>query len=223
MWSSVKNMQWGRVGPVIISSLSISCLLVDGGLPSDPTAPTGLTAASGTSASMTEVVTSGAGESTMMVPPTGGSPEPTSAGTTSDASSAGTTTTTGVTTNGPTAGTTTTTPGTSDGTTGGQTDPQPADGLYADCAEKRCNANLTDGCWGLQDVNMVKIDGFCTLLCSGNADCLPKPNAPAVAECRDFGGGQKACVLSCSVQSDCPIGMTCTEVNVNGATETFCW
>lgn len=215
-------MQWGRVWPVIISSLSISCLLVDGGLPSDPTAPTGLTVASGTSASTTEVSTSGAGESTMMASPTGGSAEPTSAGATSDPSSAGTTTTTGVTTNGPTAGTTTTA-GTSDGTTGGQTDPQPADGLYADCAEKTCNPNLTDGCMDLNDPNMMKIDGFCTLFCSGNADCLPKPNAPAVAECRDFGGGQMACVLSCSVQSDCPIGMTCTEVNVNGATETFCW
>lgn len=218
-------MNWERIFPVILGALSASCLLVDGGLPSDPTGPTGLTAASGASVSTTAETTADAGGSTMASPPTGGTSEPTSVGATSEASSASTTTmtTTGVTTNGQTAGTTTTTTVTSDGTTGGQTDPQPADGLYADCLQKMCNPNLTDGCWTLQDVNMMKLDGFCTLFCSGNADCMPKPNAPANTECRDFGDGQKVCVLSCSVQSDCPIGMTCTDVNVNGITETFCW
>lgn len=83
--------------------------------------------------------------------------------------------------------------------------------------------NLTDGSWELQDANMMKIDGFCTLFCSGSADCMPKPNVPAVAECLDSGGGQKVCALSCSAQSDCPVGMTCTEANINGVTEMLCW
>ena len=214
-------MNWERIFPVIIGALSASCLLVDGGLPSDPT--TGLTAASGVSASTTAETTADAGGSTMAASPTGGTSEPTSVGTTSEASSTSTTTTTGVTTNGQTAGTTTTTTVTSDGTTGGQTDPQPADGLYSDCSQKMCNPNLTDGCWTLQDVNMMTLDGFCTLFCSGNVDCMPKPNAPATTECRDFGDGQKVCVLACNVQSDCPLGMTCTQVNANGMTETFCW
>lgn len=210
-------MDWNRVWPLLVGSLSCSCLLVDGGLPSDPTAPTGITATSGASATTTDATTEGGG-STVMAPPTGGSSESTSMGT-SEAS--GTATTTGVTTNGTTANTTTT--GTSDGTTGGQAEPQPADGLYADCTRKRCNVNLTDGCWELQDANMMKIDGFCTLFCSGSADCMPKPNVPAVAECLDSGGGQKVCALSCSAQSDCPVGMTCAEANINGVTEMLCW
>ncbi len=102
-------------------------------------------------------------------------------------------------------------------------DPQPSDGPYADCANKACNMNLTDGCFELQDQNMVKIDGFCTLLCAGDGDCLPKPQSPATAKCVDIGGGQKVCMLTCNGVLDCPTGMSCESVNLNGQNAKFCW
>lgn len=101
-------------------------------------------------------------------------------------------------------------------------DPQPANGLYADCFAKTCD-NTTDGCFELTDQNDVKIDGYCTLLCNGDADCQPKPNAPAVSKCVDIGGNQKVCMLSCNGVIDCPTGMTCESVNLNGQTAKFCW
>lgn len=100
-------------------------------------------------------------------------------------------------------------------------DPQPANGLYADCFAKACD-NQTDGCFELQDANMAKIDGYCTLLCNSAADCVPKPNAPAQTECVDIGGGQKVCMLKCAGVADCPTGMTCEGVDINGGTD-YCW
>lgn len=100
-------------------------------------------------------------------------------------------------------------------------EPQPESGLYADCNVNVCDAN-TDGCFELQDANMMKIDGYCTLLCANTSDCLPKPNAAASTVCQDIGNGQKVCMLSCVNTGDCPTGMTCESADINGGA-TFCW
>lgn len=218
----------------VLCLVPTACLLVDGGLPSDGSIPT-----SATNVSMpttTPTTANGAteaeltsGSATMNVEQTSEASTMTGDGTAPGTTTGTTGTTTGPMTSGPVTSSSTTTGSTTEmtgttGTTGMQKDPQPEDGLYADCTQKDCNMNLTDGCFELQDsMTMMKIDGYCTLFCSGDADCFPKPNAPAMPKCRDAGGGQKVCTLSCSGLLDCPTGMTCEDVNFNGVTEKVCW
>jgi hypothetical protein len=206
---------------------------------SNPTAPNTSNSGSSGDSSGDE------GGSTMPVDPTTGAPmtttpmtstEPMTTGpATTDATSTttgnttNTTTTTGNTTNNTT--TTTTTDGSSSSSTTNPPpppppkDPQPANGLYQDCAanDNACNPNLTDGCFGLQDQNMVKIDGYCTLICNTDADCQPKPVCPAVSKCVTIAPNQNVCMLQCNGLVDCPTGMTCESVNVNGQAGKYCW
>lgn len=207
---------------------------------SNPTAPA--TSNSGSSGD-----SSGEGGSTMAVDPTTEAmttapmttepmttaPMTTDATSTTTGNTTNTTTTTGNTTNNTT--TTTTTDGSSSSSSSSSTtdpppppppkDPQPADGLFEDCSadDNACNPNLTDGCFGLQDDKMVKIDGYCTIFCNTDADCQPKPVCPAVAKCVNIGGNQTVCMLQCNGVIDCPTGMTCESVNVNGQTGKYCW
>ena len=205
---------------------------------SNPTAPNTSNSGSSGDSSGDE------GGSTMPVDPTTGAPmtttpmttEPMTTGpATTDATSTTTgnttnnTTTTGNTTNNTT--TTTTTDGSSSSSTTNPPpppppkDPQPSDGLYEDCAadDNACNPNLTDGCFGLQDQNMVKIDGYCTLFCNTDADCQPKPVSPATTKCVNIGGNQTVCMLACNGLVDCPTGMTCESVNINNMPGKYCW
>jgi hypothetical protein len=101
-------------------------------------------------------------------------------------------------------------------------DPQPADGIYSDCFAKECDFTMVDVCLELTDAMMKKIDGFCSLVCNGDADCQPKPNVPAVSKCVDT-GGDKFCLLQCNGVADCPTGMSCQSVNINGNTAKYCW
>lgn len=202
----------------------------------NPTAPSSNGDSSGDS--------SGEGGSTMAVDPTTGAPMTTVPMTTEPMTTApmttdATTTTTGNTTNTSTGSTTnnTTTTTTTDGSSSSSSsssttdpppppppkDPQPADGLYADCKNKACNMNLTDGCFELQDQNMVKIDGYCTLFCNTDADCQPKPVSPATTKCVNIGANQTVCMLACNGLVDCPTGMTCESVNINNMPGKYCW
>jgi hypothetical protein len=64
-------------------------------------------------------------------------------------------------------------------------DPQPAQGLYSNCfPSEMCSGIIGNGgCLTLEDAQMVKFDGFCTLVCSSEANCTPKPNSAAVTKC----------------------------------------
>jgi hypothetical protein len=82
------------------------------------------------------------------------------------------------------------------------------------------------GCLTLQDADMVKFDGFCTLVCSTEANCTPKPNSPAVTKCLaidDAVPPTKACFLECVTDADCPTGMTCELVGLPSGDGSYCW
>ncbi|MEZ4384022.1 MAG: hypothetical protein R3A79_22000 [Nannocystaceae bacterium] len=63
------------------------------------------------------------------------------------------------------------------------------------------------------------LTGFCTFLCESVADCVPKPNVPAVTECIPVNADQSACALKCGADADCPVGMTCESIDLG----TYCW
>lgn len=105
-------------------------------------------------------------------------------------------------------------------------DPQPAQGLYSNCFPSEMCVGLNGGgCLSLQDADMVKFDGFCTILCDSAADCVPKPNSPAVTQCLfiDDAHTQSACFLQCVGDADCPTGMTCELVALPDGDGSYCW
>lgn len=103
-------------------------------------------------------------------------------------------------------------------------DPQPATGLYSSCwPSEMCTGVVGGGCLTLQDADMVKFDGFCTVLCTSEAQCAPKPNGPAVTKCLNIDDAQKACFLECVADTDCPTGMTCELVGLPGGDGSYCW
>lgn len=247
LWSAARSGSLRRslrvlAGPAL-AALLVGCAggedpVTSGFTGYNPTNPTATNpTAPATSNDATGDASSGEASTTSPVDPTTGAPMTTGPMTTGDDTTTttgddSTTTTTGNNTTTTTTGNNTTTTTTTDGTSSTTDpppppppkDPQPADGLYSDCANKDCNMNLTDGCFELSDaMTMMKIDGYCTLFCNSDADCFPKPAGPSVAKCVNIGMNQTVCMLSCNGLVDCPTGMTCESVNVNGQTGKYCW
>lgn len=92
-------------------------------------------------------------------------------------------------------------------------EPQPRDGLFAQClSNAECNPGNTDGCFIILNGDQRVEDGFCTLLCRDVNDCGVAPDVPADLVCDQMGRDQKVCALLCVQDEDCPQGMLCKEV-----------
>lgn len=96
-------------------------------------------------------------------------------------------------------------------------DPQPGNGLYSDCAQVN---NCDFLCLQLQDANMQILDGFCSKECVNAGECTPAPQSKATVTCI---AGVGYCALACTLDSDCPVGMTCESVNINNQVQNYCW
>ncbi|MCA9638306.1 MAG: hypothetical protein KC420_19890 [Myxococcales bacterium] len=75
-------------------------------------------------------------------------------------------------------------------------------------------------CLQLQDANMMILDGFCSKECASANDCVPAPQSKGTVTCI---AGVGYCAISCTVDADCPIGMTCEGVNINNMNQYYCW
>jgi len=90
--------------------------------------------------------------------------------------------------------------------------------MYSDCDEN--NNMCPDLCLQLTDADEVVLDGFCSKECANAGDCLPAPASDGVVVCIPTAN---YCAIECGADADCPIGMTCEAVGINGETMNFCW
>lgn len=91
-------------------------------------------------------------------------------------------------------------------------DPQPGSGLYSQCLQDADCPGLS-GCATYTEEGQVNpSDGFCTQLCSSNAQCSADVGGSATPLCND--SMNAFCQLDCSEGKTCPDGMECLELNV---------
>jgi len=96
---------------------------------------------------------------------------------------------------------------------GCSTYPQPSSGDYSRCTleNQECTDDLTCKLvFGLDSPTV----GFCSRSCASLSDCSPSPGGTAAAACAVYNSEpfEAWCVLDCSANRTCPLGMECTGV-----------